>query len=303
MKKDIIGRVFNIQRYSIHDGMGIRTIVFLKGCPLSCVWCSNPESQSKSPQILFNETKCLHCNSCTAHCPKGAIFEREGIKLIDYQCNLCKICLNVCHADGLSLVGENKTVEQVMEQVRKDRAFYGDSQGGLTLSGGEPALQWEFCEALLDACAEEGINTAMETCGYANWETFGRLVSRVDTLLYDIKHTDPQKHRELTGVDNTIILENAKRAAKLAKKMIVRIPVIPICNGNPREIEKIADFIATLKKVEEIHLLPYHAFGRGKYKELGRIYKMGEVEPPSRGFMEELAQKIRRKNFRVQIGG
>lgn len=296
------GRIFNIQRYSIHDGGGIRTIVFLKGCPLSCVWCSNPESQKFSKEILFDEKRCLNCKSCFSACKYNAICEgKSRVNLA--ACKLCKECLEVCYTNALRLAGEDKNVEEIVEEIKKDRPFYMESGGGITLSGGEPASQWQFAAALLDACKNEGIHTAMETCGYAPEKNFLELAKRLDLLLYDIKHINDEMHKKITGVGNEQILKNAKAAAEITKQIIVRIPVIPHYTDSKENIEGIASFVANLQSIEEIHLLPYHCYARGKYTELGREYPLSELMSPSKEYMEELVRLVEKHGLKAKIGG
>lgn len=296
------GRVFNIQRYSIHDGGGIRTIVFFKGCPLSCLWCANPESQKLNEEILFDKKRCLDCKSCLNICKNGAICEGENRINADL-CKLCKACIEGCYPGALRLAGEDKTVEEIMVEIRKDAPFYSESGGGVTLSGGEPASQWQFAAALLDACKNEGIHTAMETCGYAPKQNFLELAKRVDLLLYDIKHIDNEIHKQITGVGNEEILENAKAAAQIAKEMIIRIPVIPSYTDSKENIAGIAAFAAELKNIKEINLLPYHAYGRGKYTQIGREYPMGELIPPSKEYLDELVKLVEKHGLKAKIGG
>ncbi len=263
MEKDMLsvkGRIFNIQRFSIHDGPGIRTIVFLKGCPLRCRWCCNPESQS---------------------------FDTEQITI----------------AGKTKTVGNDVTVGEVMEQVEKDRIYYRRSGfGGMTLSGGECLYQPDFSEALLKAASESGINTAIETTGYANIDIIRRLLPYTDTVLMDIKHIDSEKHKAFTTKDNTLILENAEIVAREAKRYIVRVPVIPTFNATETEIRAIAQFA---KKIgaKEMHLLPYHRIGSDKYAGLGRRYEMSHISPPTKEEMQRLLDTANSVGIKTLIGG
>lgn len=302
--KEITGLVFNIQRYSIHDGPGLRTIIFLKGCPLKCKWCSNPESQSLSPVILFDHRKCIQCNACVQTCTREAITIVGDDRRVDPEkCNLCFNCLDICYSGALELVGKKMSVEEVLEEVRKDLPFYTQSNGGITLSGGEPAVQHDFSVAILDECKKEGIHTALETCGFAHWSVLRELVNRVDLVLYDIKHVNPEIHKKLTGQTNTLILQNAKLIADLGKKMIVRVPVIPTCNSTEESIREIMNFVLSLKSVKEIHLLPYHRYGKNKYDRLGWEYTLGEIPSPKDDEMNKLKVMGKELGLIVQIGG
>ena len=255
------GRIFNIQRFSIHDGPGIRTIVFLKGCPLRCRWCCNPESQEwKFEQMVT--------------------------------------------AGVTKTVGRDVTVEEILEEIKKDRVYYARSGGGgITLSGGECLWQPEFSEALLRAAKELGISTAIETTGYADIEVIRRILKYTDTVLMDIKHVNGEKHREFTTRDNDLILANARVIAREANELIIRTPVIPTFNDSEEEIRAIAEFAASLEGVREMHLLPYHRIGSDKYAGLGRAYGMAHIQPPPREQMERLLAIVRSTGLTGQIGG
>lgn len=254
------GRIFNIQRFSIHDGPGVRTIVFLKGCPLRCRWCCNPESQEWDIQSI-----------------------------------------NI--GGRTKTVGRDVTVGEIMEEVERDRTYYRRSGGGLTLSGGECLWQPDFSYALLRTAKENGINTAIETTGYAEAETVSRIVENADMVLMDIKHVNGEKHREYTGKDNALILENAARIAKEAKRLVIRTPVIPTFNDTERDISDIADFALSLGTVKEMHLLPYHRIGSDKYAGLGRPYTMSHIEVPTAEKMNALLKAAEARGIKAQIGG
>lgn len=256
------GRIFDIQRYSIHDGNGIRTIVFLKGCVLRCRWCCNPESQEYRIQTMTVQGK-----------PK--------------------------------VIGRDVTVGEVMETVAKDRSYYRRTGGGMTLSGGESLCQPEFARDLLRAAKESGINTAMESMGYAEYDVIRAILPYLDQYLLDIKHMDPEKHREFTGKRNDLMLENAKKIADShMTELSIRVPVIPGFNDTPHEIAAIAAYTNKLKNVRRMHLLPYHRLGQDKYEGLGRPYLMGAVEPPSSEKMQELLRVAEKySGIECQIGG
>lgn len=265
MNKNIFeqtGRIFDVQRYSIHDGPGIRTIVFLKGCYLRCQWCCNPESQ-------------------------------------EYQIQ------QMCRAGKAETVGRDVTVEEVLDEISKDRVYYARSGGGITLSGGECMAQPDFAEALLRACHEYGFNTAIETTAFASLDTVKALLPHVDHFLMDIKHTDSEKHRKFTSQPNEQILANARYIAENARHLIIRVPVIPTFNDTAAEISSIARFAESLAKVNELHLLPYHRLGQDKYAGLGRKYPLDGIAPPSQDHMNELlaAAKNAAPRLNIRIGG
>lgn len=255
------GRIFNVQRFSIHDGPGVRTIVFLKGCPLRCRWCCNPESQEWSCETMVT----------------------GGVK---------------------KTVGRDVTVEEVLDEIRRDHIYYRRSGfGGMTLSGGECLWQPDFSEALLRAAKESGITTAIETSGYADVDVIRRLLPHIDTVLMDIKHVDGEKHREFTTRDNAKILENARHVAREANSLIIRTPVIPTFNDTEEEIRAIAEFALSLGSVREMHLLPYHRIGSDKYAGLGRTYIMQHIRPPGRETMQALLNVVNQTGLAGQIGG
>ncbi len=254
------GRIFDIQKYSVHDGPGIRTIVFLKGCAFRCKWCCNPESQEYGIQTM--------------------------------------------NVDGKEkIVGRDVTVGEVMEEIVKDFPYYRRSGGGVTLSGGESLLQPEFAVALLKACKDYGINTAMESTGFAPFDTIKKYLEYLDLYLMDIKHMDKSKHMEFIGKPNDVVLENAQLIAAHAKKLIIRVPVIPTFNDTEEEIRAIAQFASSLPNVDELHLLPYHPYGTDKYRWLGREYTLSHITPPSDAKMNRLLEVVKREGLRSQIGG
>ncbi|HEX2924256.1 MAG TPA: glycyl-radical enzyme activating protein [Chloroflexota bacterium] len=301
---DPTGLVFNIQRYSIHDGPGIRTTVFLKGCPLRCLWCCNPESQSAQIEIGSYPDSCVGCGNCAADCPRGAIEVGPGGACLDRaRCDRCGICAGVCVAGGLRQIGMRRGVADVVREVERDRTFYRISSGGVTLSGGEPTVQPEFALGLLRACKDRGIHTAMESCGHTGWDELASLLPHLDLLLYDIKQVDPERHRSLTGVSNHLILDNARRAAKSEVQMIVRVPMIPGCNDDEESVRALVDFVASLERVKEFHLLPYHRLGLNKHAALGTEALFDTTEAVS-GDALSLAGKLAEvSGLTVQVGG
>lgn len=267
------GLIFDIQRYSIHDGPGIRTLIFMKGCPLRCLWCSNPESQLQKQEMMFNAVKCIGCGKCIEVCPTGAAGEKNPAKAKKI-CRNCGRCGEVCPSTARQMVGKYMTVAEVMEEIERDVRFYRRSGGGITVTGGEPLMQPEYVQALLKECNAKDIDTAIETCGYSDEESLEKVIPYVDLALYDIKHMDEEKHKEFTGDGNAKILKNARLIVEKHKSMKIRIPVVPGYNDSDENIENIAKFACTLNNVDEINLIPYHSFGESKYNSLGKHYKL-----------------------------
>lgn len=282
------GLIFNIQKYSVHDGPGVRTIAFFKGCPLHCAWCSNPESQLSHEQLAFNATRCLKdkCSSCKAICPHGAISftsnafpSIDRAKCHDRECD--RPCAAHCHAGALSVFGRRATAEEILTEAQKDAVFYQRSSGGLTLSGGEPTAQPEFLLTLLKEAERNYINTAMETCGYAPYEVLREAANHLDTLIFDIKHIDSAAHKNGTGVDNALIIDNLKTLSREFADLpiLVRTPVIPGFNDSEAVINAICDLVASLPGRQiSFEMLPYHRLGTQKYVQLGREYPLGDVK-------------------------
>ena len=281
LKEEASGIVFNIQHYSVHDGPGIRTVVFLKGCPLRCRWCANPESQNLRPELGWTEKDCIGCESCVRLLPElGCQLDREsGLHWEADTLPCADRVKRVCPGQALHVIGERMTVSQVLEQVEKDEIFYDNSGGGITLSGGEPLMQADFAEALLREAGKHHLNRAMESSGFATWSALERVAAQLDFLFFDIKVLDEKRHLENTGVSNQLILENLRKARAAFPKLGIRVrtPVIPGVNDSEEEIGAIAAFLRTVPNVE-YELLKYHRFGQGKYKTLRREYPMGDVE-------------------------
>lgn len=296
------GTVFDIQRFSIHDGPGIRTIVFLKGCPLSCLWCSNPESQKIKPVIMYQSKNCIHCGRCISACKKGAISINNKSYIDREICNACGECANVCPTSALVIKGKKMTVEQLIKELKKDAINYRRSGGGITLSGGEPLVQSDFTRELLKACKAQGWHTAIETTGYTNSETIEEVFPYIDLVLMDIKSTNLELHKEYTGVSNEIILKNAKRISEITK-MVVRVPLISEFNSREEDILEICKFIKTLKNTDEVHLLPYHTYGENKYELLGRDYLMKNSRSLNSDEIEDLKKVVENQGIKCIIGG
>ena len=303
----VTGWIWDIKKYAIHDGPGIRTNVFLKGCPLRCVWCCNPESQEFRTEIIVVPQNCARCGRCSDACPLQAIAEdADRKKRIDLsRCDLCGICVTACPNGALQLMGRRISVEDVLREVARDSAFYQRSGGGLTLTGGEPAAQPEFAAELLRRykIEERGRHAAVETCGFADWTALSRLLEYSDLVLFDIKHMDPKRHLELTGAENDLILRNARRIAESGRRLAIRFPLVPGINDDEDNVRKTVAFVRGLPGVEELDILPYHRMGEPKYARLGRVYGCPGIQTPAPEKIESLRAVVEEYGLRVKIGG
>lgn len=271
------GLIFDIQRFSIHDGPGIRTTVFLKGCSLSCLWCHNPESISGKVQLAFYKTKCIACGRCVETCRNGGIVQDEP-RVDRMACRVCGDCASKCPTEALQVIGRVANVAEVVDVVMRDEPFYNTSGGGVTLSGGEPLCQYDFSLALLRAFKDKGLHTAVETCGLSSWDRLAKLAALTDLFLYDIKAVDPATHARLTGVDNRGILDNARGLAASGTEMIFRAPIVPGLNDSADDLRLLGAFILSLPGEPRLELMPYHRIGAGKYEALGMIYALPDLE-------------------------
>ena len=300
----LTGLIFDIKKYSVHDGPGIRTTLFFKGCPLACAWCHNPESQAAAVEMMFRPGRCQRCGACVEACPEAAIQWSEAGPLTDWTiCVRCGSCVAECYAEAREVIGRALTVGQALAEIERDVAFYDESGGGVTFSGGEPLQQPAFLGALLRACQEKEIHTAVDTSGFAAWETLDRLRADVDVFLYDLKTLDDARHRQFTGVSNALILENARRLSALGHALLIRIPVIPGVNADAESVRQLGAFIAALPRVSGVELLPYHRIHLDKYDRLNLPYALPDVQPPSDAQMAEIAQQLRQMGLSVTVGG
>ena len=315
------GTIFNIQKFSVHDGPGIRTTVFLKGCPLRCKWCHNPEGQSMAKELVMYDSRCVKCGLCIRVCPQKAISfvhadsglgVEEGVLepgsddiaiVTDRnRCIACGDCVSVCASGAREIAGKEVSSDYVLNEVMKDRIFYEQSGGGVTFSGGEPFMQSAFLRELCEMCKREEINVAVDTSGYAPWKQIEDIAPYVDVFLYDVKIMDNKKHVEYTGVSNSLILENLKKLSEIHKRVIARIPIIPGINDDFESIRDIGEYLSQMN-VKQAHILPYHNIGIDKYARLGKTYELSFVPEPKDEDMLSIKADLERFGLNVKIGG
>ena len=298
----ISGWISDIERYALHDGPGIRTTVFMKGCPLRCLWCSNPETQAEHPQLAFFKERCNGCLRCIEQCPQNAISINQNSKKaeLDFnKCNHCGECVDACSMDALMMIGKWVSAEEIADLVARDKIFYQHSNGGVTLSGGDPLWQSEFAGEILQRCKENQIHTAIQTCGYGTKEQIDHLLPFLDLAIIDIKHSDSSAHQELTGEGNEIILENIKYIDNKQIPIVIQIPLIPGVNDSEGILKDIFEFTGSLKNALGVSLLPYHTLGVPKYKHIGKSYSMPSIDIPSANYLKEKIESC--KNYQVNI--
>lgn len=291
----IKGNVLRIEKTSIHDGEGMRTVLFLKGCPLKCLWCSTPESQKPCPEIGYIREKCILCGICVSVCPQNALSideEKDMVQIDREKCDGCMLCVKKCPSYALKGYGVRMTSRQVLHEISKDEVFYFHSGGGVTISGGEPFDQAEFVREILIGCRERGINRALETSFFSSWEKIESILPLLNLLYVDLKHADPEQHKKLTGVDNRLILENIIRAdsSPCHFDLVIRTPLIPGLNDSDDAIRKSAEFVKGLKKIRFMEFLAYHRLGTETYKNMGLEYPLQEIKTPSLEFMKGKAK-------------
>lgn len=292
------GVVFNIQHFSLQDGPGIRTVVFLQGCPLDCIWCHNPESKSFDPQLFFSNEKCVLCGSCVAACKEKCHIIKDGKHTINRaDCIACGECDKVCSFDALRLSGKKYTVDQIMAELKKDDVFFGDD-GGVTFSGGEPFAQPDFLLELLKKCKEKGYHTCVETSGYTSTKNIIEAAQYIDLFLYDCKETDSEKHKKFTGVDNDLILKNLEALQKLGAKVVLRCPIIPNCNDTEEHLMGIGRLANRFDCVTGVDLLPYHPLGLSKSKQLDIIPQYDQAEFLSKQKIMEFGEILKKNTVR-----
>jgi pyruvate formate lyase activating enzyme len=300
---NITGLIFDIKRFAVHDGPGIRTTVFLKGCPLSCWWCHNPEGLKNKQEIIFYEYKCISCNKCIDICSKNALKKINNKLNRNYKiCLSCGNCAEICPTASQQIIGRRLTPEKIIEEIEKDRLFFESSSGGVTFSGGEPLMQHTFIKETLKLCKKRGIHTALDTSGYSSTNAFNKTMKYTDLYLYDLKIFDDQKHERYTGVSNKSILKNLETLNKNKKEIILRFTIINDVTNTKENLNDITNFISSLKRINEINLLPFHDVSE-KYQRLGKEYKLKNIQPPSENEIEKIVELFEHRGLNVKIGG
>ena len=301
------GFIYNIQHYCIHDGPGIRTDFFFKGCNFACPWCANPESMKASPQLSFMAHKCTQCGLCVKKCPQQALDQSVEHRIDVKSCTLCGTCARYCPKSCYTVYGKEYTVEELLLEAKKDQPYYQNSGGGITVTGGEPTLQHEYLELFLKACKTEGIHTAMESNVSCTQEVMDKIAPYLDLVLADVKHMDSETHKQVIGQPNRRVLSNIRHlTADLGKDLAIRVPCIPGFNVNEENMEQLREFALEIQKTGHltmINLLPYHNLGMGKYTSLGMKYPMGEVKALSESALLPYQQMMEQAGLPVKIGG
>ncbi|MDP7289167.1 MAG: glycyl-radical enzyme activating protein [Phycisphaerae bacterium] len=298
----VTGRIFDIKKFALHDGPGIRTTVFCKGCPLSCVWCHNPESMSPGVELSLSVEKCIGCGTCVDACPNDAMRIDKGACTCDRElCVRCGKCVDGCFAGALEMIGRQVSVEDVMIEVRKDAPFYRTSGGGVTISGGEPLMQSDFTTAILQQCRAEGFHTALDTSGQGAWESLQAAAEHADLVLYDLKVMDPAAHEKHTGVSNDLILENLRRLCALGTPVEIRMPIIPAMNDSAQDIDTAGEFISGLDNIVGVRLLAYHRLAAAKYERIGRDNPAGDLKSPDANHLAKIAERLTEFSLTVMI--
>jgi pyruvate formate lyase activating enzyme len=298
------GIVFDVKQYALHDGPGIRTTVFLKGCPVCCRWCHNPEGIGKNPQILYRKKRCIGCGECLDACPENALsLTSAGITTDGALCKTDGVCAERCPAEARELIGKTVSPEEIMTLVKRDMPFYIQSGGGVTFSGGEPLMQPDFLLECLRLCGREGIHRAVDTSGYAELEIVKRIALETDLFLYDLKFMDSVKHRHFTGVSNQLILANLKYLARSGARVTIRLPLLPGINDDDEDIDLVGMFLRILPEIETVHILPYHGYQQSKYVHLDTVYMAKDIPLPVPADLARAKKRLESFGLKVSIGG
>ncbi len=304
MVSELTGKIFDIKRYAIHDGPGIRTTVFFKGCPLSCQWCHNPEGLWKAPKITYEFKRCISCGECIEACPEAAVsMTSEGIATDRNSCKGCGVCVGLCPAGARDLTEKTVTSGQLLEVIKKDTIFYDESEGGVTFSGGEPLLQADFLIEVLDECGRFEIHRTVDTSGYSDKVTLKAVAQRTDLFLFDMKLIDSKRHKQWTGASNKTILDNLIFLYDLGANITIRIPLIPGINDDHENMNQICGFLCALPGIRDVHILPYHDFQKSKYTKLGMPYDADFIVTPDSERLAGPLRQLKNKGFQVNLGG
>ena len=300
---NVNGLIFDIKRFAVHDGPGIRTTVFLKGCPLSCWWCHNPEGISNKHEIIYYDYKCIACKKCIDICTQNAL-KRVNNKLErSFEiCSVCGDCVEVCPTASQQIIGQKITPEEIISEIEKDRLFFESSSGGVTFSGGEPLMQHVFLKEVLNMCKNRAIHTALDTSGYSPTETFNTILKYIDLFLYDLKILDDEQHKKYTGVSNKIIIKNLETLQKKRKDVILRFTIINKITNTKENLRNIQNFVSSLKGINEVDILPFHNV-KEKYNRLGKDYKLNDIQPPSKEDILIIKELFEQEGLNVKIGG
>jgi len=297
------GTIFDIKKFAIHDGPGLRTTVFFKGCPLGCWLCHNPESQAFEPELLLRDGRCDRCGDCVDVCEPAALALDGTVRIDRSRCDLCGACVDACLAGALEIAGREVTVDEVLAEIEKDTVYYDESGGGVTVSGGEPLSQADFLYDLLESCRARGIRTALDTCGHAPRAVFRKVAEHVDVFLYDLKLIDDVRHREFTGSSNDLIHENLRWLSEQGREVLIRFPLLPGINDDDDNIRRLGEFLMALPRRFPVDILPYHKMGVDKYARLDRVQRMPDLQPPDAETIGEVVRKLKERGLHVTVRG